>query len=68
MEKETNEKTKYELLSKVLGINGLVLEITTLQVFFIPCFELFAIFFGVLAIIVSLTGLIIALKHNHKKV
>jgi uncharacterized membrane protein len=67
MKTEINQKTKYESLSKGLGITGLVLGIVTLLVSFIPCFGLFAIFFGIIAIIISLIGLIIALKHNHEK-
>jgi len=67
MKTEINQKTKYESLSKGLGITGLVLGIVTLLVSFIPCFGLFAIFFGIIAIMISLIGLIIALKYNHEK-
>jgi len=67
MKTEINQKTKYESLSKGLGITGLVLGIITLLVSFIPCFGLFAIFFGIIAIMVSLIGLIIALKYNYEK-
>ena len=52
MKTEINQKTKYESLSKGLGITGLVLGIITLLVSFIPCFGLFAIFFGIIAIMV----------------
>ncbi|KGL62277.1 hypothetical protein PHEL85_2069 [Polaribacter sp. Hel1_85] len=34
---------------------------------FIPLFGLFAIFFGIIAVSISLIGLVIALKHNHEK-
>ncbi|MDD7915364.1 SH3 domain-containing protein [Polaribacter ponticola] len=67
MKIENIKKTKYQSISKGLGITGLVLGILTLLISFIPLFGLFAIFFGIIAVSISLIGLVIALKHNHEK-
>lgn len=67
MKPENTEKTKYQSISKGLGITGLVLGILTLLISFIPLFGLFVIFFGIIAVSISLIGLTIALKHNHEK-
>lgn len=65
---EQNEpKKKYESLTHGLGIAGLIIAILTLLVSFIPCFGVYAVFFGVLAIFISGFGLALAITNKHSK-
>ncbi|HBK70777.1 MAG TPA: hypothetical protein DDZ39_03820 [Flavobacteriaceae bacterium] len=67
MSTETPQRKKYESLSHGFGITGLIVAIVTLLTSFIPCFGIFAFIFGILAILISGIGLIIALIHGHSK-
>lgn len=67
MKTESNQSKKYQSLTKGLGITGLVLGILTLLISFIPILGMSAMFFGFIAVIISLIGLVIALKNNHEK-
>ena len=53
--------------SKGLGIAGLVVGILTLLVSFIPCFGMYAMYIGIVAILLSGIGLYIASKNNSSK-
>ena len=67
MKTENNQTKKYQSLTKGLGITGLVLGILTLLISFIPVLGMFALFFGFIAVAVSLIGFVIALKNNNGK-
>jgi len=58
---------KYQSLSKGLGTAGIILGIMTLLFSLIPIFGMLAVFLGFISLIVSGTGIGIAIKHGHSK-
>ena len=62
-----NSTKKYQSLSKGLGTTGVILGILTLVFSLIPIFGMLAIFLGLIALMVSGTGIGIAIKHGHSK-
>ena len=62
----TTETTKNSAV-KALGISGLVCGIMTFVGSFIPCFGMFAIFLGALALLLCIIGLVIASKKGAPK-
>ena len=62
----TEENNKSGLV-KGLGIGGLVLGIVALIISFVPCLGAYAIYPGILAIIMSIFGMVKASKQGLKK-